>query len=315
MIRTLALGLGLAVVGRATPAGAAPTKEECVANNESAQDLRSTGRLQEARRHLLFCTAASCPAPVRDDCAQRLAEVDANMPSLIVEAKDSGGNKVPAARVTLDGRPWLEKLDGTSVPVDPGEHRFVVSAPGFRAATRKAVVREGEAGRRLEVLLVSTSQPATLAPEGPPQATPIAASPAPGADPGSPDGPPAPAQGVEASSAASAGPSPLAPIGVVVGGIGLTGILVGGVLGVLAKTTEDRAADQCPTHRNCSNVALDNAALANGDATFSTVAFVGGGVLLAAGAAMWLLAPRDGPVKVGAIAGPGGGRVSVSARW
>ena len=125
----VAFGLWLS----ASPAVAAdPTKQECVAANESAQDLQRTGKLREARASLAVCTAASCPGAVREDCGQRLKEVEAALPRLVFAAKDALGHDLGAVRVTIDGEPLLDKLDGSSTTVDPGEHHFTFEAEGFR---------------------------------------------------------------------------------------------------------------------------------------------------------------------------------------
>lgn len=64
----------------ATPAvadnTAAPTKQECVNANESAQDLQRAGKPAEARKKLETCAVESCPTAVREDCAQRLDELN-----------------------------------------------------------------------------------------------------------------------------------------------------------------------------------------------------------------------------------------------
>lgn len=55
---------------------AVPTKQECVAANEAAQDLRRAGKLRDARKKLELCVAEICPKAVREDCAQRLDDLD-----------------------------------------------------------------------------------------------------------------------------------------------------------------------------------------------------------------------------------------------
>ena len=47
--------------------------------DDAAQDLRLEGKLQAAREQLLICTSPSCPRAVREDCAQRLEELNAAM--------------------------------------------------------------------------------------------------------------------------------------------------------------------------------------------------------------------------------------------
>src|SRR5579863_2417832 len=109
----------------ALAAAGEPSKQECVTANESAQDLRRLSQLRAARTQLARCVSASCPGPVREDCAQRLTEVDLAMPTLVLVAKDKAGNDLSSVLVTMDGLPFADSLDGSAVQVDPGEHRFV----------------------------------------------------------------------------------------------------------------------------------------------------------------------------------------------
>jgi hypothetical protein len=82
---------------------AEPSKDECIAANDAGQDLRRAGKLHAAHEKLAFCVSTSCPGPVREDCAQRLTEVDGVMPSLVFEAKDRAGSKGSSGGATFDG--------------------------------------------------------------------------------------------------------------------------------------------------------------------------------------------------------------------
>ena len=142
----IALGVLVPCYARA----AEPNKLECIAANGSAQDLRRAGKLREAREKLAVCVSESCPGPVREDCAQRLAEVDQAMPSIVFEAKDGAGNDVASVTVTMDG----QRVDKPGMPVqaDPGEHRFVFEAEGMPRTEKTIVVREGERERHERVV-------------------------------------------------------------------------------------------------------------------------------------------------------------------
>ena len=134
-------------------ARADPTKQECVTANDQAQDLRQAGKLHAARAALAVCIATACPGPVREDCAQRLVELDAAQPELVFSAKDAAGNDLDAVRVTVDGAPFADKLDGAAVDVDPGEHVFRFEAADGAATEKTLVVREGEKRRMVAVVL------------------------------------------------------------------------------------------------------------------------------------------------------------------
>jgi hypothetical protein len=290
-IRPLVLATLLAVRavgldGATIAAAAEPTKRECVAANENAQDLRRAGKLREAQAQLAVCTAGSCPAAVREDCAQRLKEVEGALPSIVFVAKDHSGRDLSAVRVSMDGEPLVEKLDGTGIAIDPGEHRFGFAAEGFRPATSTIVVREGDADRPLRIMLESTAPP-------PRAETPVA-----------------PADGTARRA-----------LGATLAILGIGGIAAGSVFGLLAKSTYDNARGECPSGflSQCpgqATQATSDKNTADGQALVSTVAFIGGGVFLATGAILFLTAPKAaGAVTVGASVSNGGGSLSLAGRW
>ena len=148
----------MAIIAMAPSARAdGPTKSECAAANETAQDLRTSGKLREARQKLAICTADTCPGPIREDCAQRLQDVDTAMPTIMIEAVDAVGHDLTSVHVSMDGQSLVQQLGGTAVEVDPGEHHFVFDADGFQRSSQTFVVREGEHNRTLHVVLQSNS--------------------------------------------------------------------------------------------------------------------------------------------------------------
>src|SRR5258708_4875735 len=72
----------------ATVSAGADDKRACVDAHSLSQRLRRKGRLRDARQTLLKCSTTSCPAAVVKDCAIWLNEVDAEMPSVVVKARD-----------------------------------------------------------------------------------------------------------------------------------------------------------------------------------------------------------------------------------
>ena len=207
MIRTRAAFVGLALVVVSAGAAADPTKPECLAANDKAQDLRQAGKLKAAREQLAVCVAQSCPGPVRDDCVQRLAEIATVQPSIVFAVKDSAGDDLSAVNVTVDGQPFAEKLDGAALAVDPGDHTFRFEGVG--AVTNKhIVVREGEKGRREAVVLGAKST----------------------------------ATGSSAALGEHGGMGTQKTLGLVVGGVGVAGLVVGSIFGVVAKSTSNSPA-------------------------------------------------------------------------
>jgi hypothetical protein len=265
MKRCALLPLMLAALFVGLPARSAePTKQQCVAANDAAQDLRQSGKLRQAREKLVLCSAASCPAIVRDDCVQRLTEVDAAMPSIIFEAKDAAGNDLAAVTVTMDGEPFADKLDGAQRPVDPGEHTFVFEVVGLAKVEKKFVVVEGVKGRRERIVLAAAA-PTTSPP-------PVIASPSP------------------AETTRSVGPPPLAWAAFGVGGAGLVlGITAGLVAGGKHATLQGECNNTAGT---CAPQYAGDLDAFNTWRTVSTIGYVVGALGVAGGAALWFLVPK-----------------------
>lgn len=197
-----------------TAAAADPTTGECLSAYERSIKLRSQHELTAAREQLLICASPSCPEDVRNECASRIAEVSAQLPTLVFEAKDREGNDRVAVTVTMDGAPLVDRLDGSALPIDPGEHDFVFSAEGAPSVTKHVLVREGDKTRHESVVL--GPEPAEpVAPQPPePVAAPVVPPPAPVAAPTPVHPPP--------SAAAPATTS--RTVGIVVGAVGVAAL-------------------------------------------------------------------------------------------
>jgi hypothetical protein len=291
---TAALWLALCgslVAGRA--GAAEPTKAQCIAANETAQDLRGSGKLIEARTQLAVCVAESCPGAVRQDCAQRLADLDKALPTLVLVSKDSAGNDLVGVRATIDGKA-VDGLNGTAIPLDPGEHHIVLQAAGLPDTAKTLVLHEGEKARR-EVVTFAATPPASASAV---------------ADTGTPPQAPAP----EPADAASAGDTQR-KVGIVVGGVGAVGVILGGIFGLVAKGTYDHAINSECTGTVCNAGGVADVHSAYGQATVSNVGFIAGAVILGAGAYVFLSAPRAGAISVGPTAGTDGAGMTVRGTW
>jgi hypothetical protein len=279
----------LVALATTDPAAAAdPTKKECVTANEGGQDFRRAGQLHDARQSFTMCSSPSCPRAVRDDCAQRLTEVDAAMPTLQFGAKDAQGHDVAAVHVTMDGQPLIDSVTATSVGVDPGPHRFGFEADGFRPADLAVDVHEGDKDRSVQVVLESLES-----------ATPAAPAPA------------APAsEGRHVVWGTQRG------IGLGLGIVGLGGVALGTVFSLLSKSTYDHAVhSECAGDPNaCSAQGVRDGQTAHNQATLSTVAFIAGGALFAGGLLVFFTAP-SGVVAVGPTVSKGGAGLSAMAAW
>jgi hypothetical protein len=145
----------------------------CVKASEAAQSLRDEGKYKRAREQLLVCTRDACPSVVRKDCAGWLSEIDASMPSVVVSARDASGKDLVDVKVTLDGQPLTDKLDGKPVTIDPGKHALRYEATGSPAVEEEIVMHAGEKNRALNVRLGAPAGPAP-SPASPSEASPRA---------------------------------------------------------------------------------------------------------------------------------------------
>jgi hypothetical protein len=159
----------LAVLGLTPSSARAADKLACVAAVEQAQTLRSDGKLKAAREKLISCAQAGCPKVVREDCTTELREVEREMPSVVVRARDHEGNDLRDVRVDADGGRLADKLDGSTLTLDPGAVTIHVEAEGFAPKDMPLVVARGEKLRTLVVILErpQPAAPAPLAPAAP----------------------------------------------------------------------------------------------------------------------------------------------------
>ena len=166
-MRTLVFVSGAFLVGGLllTPAaasGADPTTADCLSGADRALDLRGAHKLRAAREKLLICAAASCPGDVRNECMRRLDQVNAAIPTIVFETKDGAGNDVRGVKVIVDGQTLTERLEGTALSIDPGDHAFTFEAPGQPTVQKSFVIREAEKERRERIQF----GPDVKAPEG-----------------------------------------------------------------------------------------------------------------------------------------------------
>jgi hypothetical protein len=218
---------------------------------------------------------------------------------------------VPTGLVVLrDGVELPQAVWATAVPLDPGRHVIEASAPGHDSWSKE--IELGRAGAKVVVAVPSlrpraASVPAPPAPasggRGPAATRPEAAPDRSGEDPG----------------------APIRVSGFVVGGLGLAGVVVGSVLGLMASSSNDESMGYCRTETFCSDEGIALRETAQDEATGSTVGFVAGGALLAAGLIMVLAAPSEAEAAAVAAraerwpltpsAGPGDVGLGVATRW
>jgi len=273
-----------------TASAAADDTTQCLDASSAAQDLRREKHLVAAREQLLVCARATCPGVVQRDCATWLAEVETATPTVVLAVKDSAGADVIAARVELDGKPFLEQLAGAAVAIDPGVHALrVVAASGV--VEQQLVIREGEKNRLVELALPPRAAPEPPVPPvpAPPVVAPVVAPVAAPAAPPSPSVPPS----VDAPPR-----SRRKLLGLGVMGVGAGAIVVGAVFGAKASSTWSDAKDACGDGCAPGSRGYQLRDDARGQATISTVGFVVGGLAVAGGAVLFLTAPSHPPSSV-----------------
>jgi hypothetical protein len=144
----LAVPAVLAVMAFEGVASAAPDdREQCASSAEDAQKLRDEGKYRRAREQMLVCARDVCPGPIKSDCGKWLTELDRDAPTVVFGARDSKGADVFDVKVSMDGSPIQEKLDGKPVLVDSGEHTFRFESKDGSVKEEKVLLRAAEKAR------------------------------------------------------------------------------------------------------------------------------------------------------------------------
>ena len=258
---------GAILLGASPVRADGPSKVDCVVANETGQTLVQSGKRLEAERTLATCMAASCPAPVREDCAQRLAEIGRTVPSIEFDLKDSAGHAVRGARVAMDGKPLPgDALDGKPLRLDAGEHRFLFEAEGLSPIEEVFVLREGEKNRKETIVFATVSDRM----------------------------PTAPPVGVAERRTTKPPPSPLATVptlAYVAAGAGVAGLAFGIGVGIAASSKNAALESECPGGR-CPAGAQNDIDTFRTLRDWSTAGYVVAAAGLAAGVILWVAAPK-----------------------
>jgi hypothetical protein len=245
-----------------------PGAAECADAYTRAQTLRRDRKLIDARDALRICAQPVCKDFIVKDCTTWLDQVQSSVPTVVPVATDQDGNNLPGVRVSMDGRPLLDSIDGRSIEVDPGTHTFSFEAQDGKKADKEIVVAEGEKSKHVAVVL------------GTPRAA-QAATPVPTVS----SAPVAPASGAPPEGHGS----PLKTAGIVTTVVGGAGLVAGAFFGLEAMSKKSDAG--CNGIQCSSSGDADKLRSAQSDGNLSTVFFVAGGVLAAAGVTLWAVAP------------------------
>jgi hypothetical protein len=125
----VALATGMLLVAATARARA----DDCVRAAEDQHELKTANKLVAAKKQLSLCAQKSCGERISAACIQWLGEVEASLPTVVVEAHDANGKDTSTVRVSVDGEALVDALDGTALAVDPGVHRFRFTLAGSAA--------------------------------------------------------------------------------------------------------------------------------------------------------------------------------------
>jgi hypothetical protein len=193
----------------------------------------------------------------------RAEALEARVPKVVLHVAAAAGG---AIEVRIDGQPIGQESRGLKIPLDPGGHRLVASAPGFTPFEKAFTLEVGDQKTiDLPPLLATPAAPA--APVATRPDSPVAAP-------------------VAVPLAKSGEGRSLLPLGLGMAGLGLVGIGVGVGFAVLANSKNSEAAMSCPDPSQCpaSSDAPELTADAKTARTESIVSFsVGGALAVASG--------------------------------
>ena len=236
---------------------------------------------EENRGHLLSAVAhyqlAAGKFKASDErsefCKQRVAALEKRVVRLTIRL---AAPSPAGASVERDGAPLAAAALGAPVRLDPGEHAFVVRAPGRADARTSLKLGDGEVR---EVELSAGAATATAVTVAPPPASPAPSSWHP--------------------------PAPDRTAAYVAFGVGGAGLVTGTVAGVLALGAASKAHDGCPNQVCTSQEGVDAAGRARTLGLVSTIGLGVGVVGVAAGTYLWIKASPT--VMVGPTVGSANG--------
>jgi hypothetical protein len=232
--------------------GAVDEKSVCIDAVTKGQPLRDAHELVEAREQFRVCARAECPARLRTDCAAWLSEIDKTMPTVVLSAKDQAGRDVADVKVSVDGKPLVDRLDGRAVEVDPGMRSFRFERSDGSSTTQEALVKEGEKARSVSVSLSGASHETNSGESG----------------------------------SASTPWGTARTLGVVLGGVGVATLAVGFGVAFDAKSKDDAAKTETGAAQ------YNNSGSAVGEGNAATVVLGVGAAAAVTGVVLWLTAPH-----------------------
>lgn len=225
-----------------------------------AECERRAGRLATAWG--LFRDAAAAADAKRDSRAalarERAAQLEPRLSKVVITVPAS--SKVEGLSIALDGKPIASAGWGVPIPVDPGAHSVVSSAPGHQSRTEPLRVEGEQTSIEIRISRLELEAPIR-----------------------------------QVALPTQEERSFVRPLGWTLLGAGAVGIGLGAYFGISAANNASDAKDLCPDYPSCrASVAVsatDANDAATADATISTVSLAVGGAFLAAGIVLVLVTP------------------------
>jgi len=270
--------------------GDEPTTAECLTAYEDSLNLVRNHQFRATKAKLVICSSGSCPAEIRSECLRRMPEVDTSLPTIVFEARDAGGTDLFAVTVKMDGDVLAERLRGTALAIDPGEHTFTFEVAGRPIVEKHLLILEGEKLRRERIEFEA------LAPPKP--TPPLVPAPAAKVDLLEQQPSPPPTHGLGRGRT----------IALILGGVGVAATGVGIAYGLITMSRKDTANNLCPTQLCDTQPGVDAWKSTHDAGNIATGAFIIGAAGIVGGAALWFLAkPKaDGGGGTQVSLGPGG---------
>jgi hypothetical protein len=222
------------------------------------------------------------------------ARAEALVPRLSTIVIAAPASAVDGLEVTRDGATVGAAQWGKPIPIDPGKHAFVASAPG--RTSWQTTVKIAAGARRVSLVIPELS----VAPVPEPPA--VAASPD---ESTHGDGSNATAAG--AGSSGGLGAQKVTAL--IVGAVGVVGLTTGAVFGIVSLSKHDSSEQGCNAQSACSQPAAATRTEAIHAGNVSTAAFVIGAAAVTAGIVVWVTAPSGrvgGGTSVGFAPMPNG---------
>ncbi len=235
---------------------------------------------------------------------KRAGALEPKLSKLTIEAPKN----VTGLQVRRNGEPLGGVLWNNPIPVDPGSYTIEASAPGKKRWSTVATVGPNGAAVTVAIPVLENGDDRTSASPG----SPDAVSPTQESDTSasSPSGQPSP--GTDGTAKVER------TIALALGGAGVVGVGVGSFFGLrsIAKHSDYEAL--CSENVCASSAGpIHDEAVAAGNA--STVAFVLGGVLVAGGVVLWLVAPPSASpaarLRMAPTVGSSGAGAIVAGEW